>query len=46
MTPVFPEINEIRAVIKGVNELELGDIPLLSKEGQGVVTKDAKPPCR
>jgi hypothetical protein len=36
----------IGAVYEGMNELEIGDIPLLSKEGQGVVTKDAKQPYR
>jgi hypothetical protein len=34
------------AIYEGMNELEIGDIPLLSKEGPGVVTKDAKRPYR
>jgi hypothetical protein len=34
----------VGAVYEGVNELEVGDIPLLSKEGKGVVIEDAKQP--
>jgi hypothetical protein len=43
---VSAELGKKRAVIEGVNELEIGDIPLLSKEGKGVVIKDAKQPHR
>jgi hypothetical protein len=33
MTARFSRINEIRAVIEVVNELESSNIPLLAKEG-------------